>query len=177
LQTQGKQVTSENVINIHLGKTGKRYTILELHKYYNEEHIKKLIGTDYAFGRYCRYKTSLDHVISFMKYKYKICDIPIEELSFSFITDYEFYLKTVNKCCHNTSVKYIKNLNAIMNFAVLQEWIKNNPFARYRAKLHKVDKEYLTEDELTNIENKLFDNVRLNEVRDAFIFCCYTGLS
>jgi hypothetical protein len=34
LQSQGKPITSEIVSNIHLGKTGKKYTLLQLHEYW-----------------------------------------------------------------------------------------------------------------------------------------------
>lgn len=48
---------------------------------------------------------------------------------------------------------------------------------RYKGKLERIDKEFLTEQELNEIETKKFDNERLNEVRDVFVFCCYTGLA
>lgn len=59
----------------------------------------------------------------------------------------------------------------------MQEWLENNPLNRYKAKLNRVDKEYLTEIELKKIESKKIPNPRIDEVRDVFIFCCYTGLS
>ncbi|UEG49361.1 site-specific integrase [Ferruginibacter lapsinanis] len=176
-QSQGKLITPEIVVNTHLGKSGKLYTLIQLHEYYNEQHVKKLIGKDYAIGTYERYKTSLDHLKRFLTYKYKIDDLFPHDLNYSFATDYEFYLKTTRSCSHNTSLKYIKNLKAVINFAVRQEWIKNNPIERYRGKLERIDKEFLTEKELNVIENKILPNERLNEVRDVFIFCCYTGLS
>ena len=40
-----------------------------------------------------------------------------------------------------------------------------------------IEKEFLTETELNAIERKVFNNDRLNEVRDVFVFCCYTGLA
>lgn len=90
---------------------------------------------------------------------------------------YEFYLKTIRHCAHNTSLKYVKNLKAVINFAGRQEWIVNNPLNRYKGNLLRVDKDFLTEKELHSIENKIFFNERINEVRDVFVFCCYTGLA
>ncbi|MFZ6025793.1 MAG: phage integrase SAM-like domain-containing protein [Bacteroidota bacterium] len=105
LQAKGKLITAKIVINIHLGKSEKNYTLIELLDYFNEQHVKKLIGKDYALGTYNRYKTSLEHIKDFLTYKYKIDDLLLSELSFSFATDYEFYLKTVKQCCHNTTLK------------------------------------------------------------------------
>jgi len=115
LQSNGRLVTSEVVVNIHLGKSEKKYTLLEIHEYYNEQHVKKLIGKDYAVGTYTRYKTSLDHIVRFLNYKYRTKDLVLHDLTYSFATEYEFYLKTVRNCAHNTSLKYIKNLKAVIN--------------------------------------------------------------
>lgn len=177
LQSKGKLITAKNVINIHLGKSEKNYTLIELLEYFNEKHVKKLIGKDYAVGTYNRYKTSQEHIKHFIQYKYKVNDLLLSELSYSFATDYEFYLKTVQECSHNTAVKYIKNLKAVLNFALSQEWIENNPLNRYKAKLDRIEKEYLNESELKIIESKEISNSRIDEVRDIFVFCCYTGLS
>lgn len=59
---------------------------MQIHEYHNEQYIKKLIGKDYAIGTYKRYKTSLDHIVRFLNYKYKINDLPIQELTYSFDT-------------------------------------------------------------------------------------------
>lgn len=177
LLSEGKLITAENVINIHLGKIEKKYTLIELHDYHNEQHVKKLIGKDYALGTYERYKTSLDHIKEFLVYKYKVNDMLLTDMNFSFTHDYEFFLKTVRKCAHNTTIKYIKNLKTVIYFAIKRGWLLNNPLDRYKGKLERVDKEFLTEKELNTIETKEFDNERLNEVRDVFVFCCYTGLA
>ena len=101
----------------------------------------------------------------------------LNDINYLFANDYEFYLKTIRDCSHNTSLKYIKNLKTVIYFALKRGWLSNNPLERYQAKLEKIDKEFLTEKELNSIETKQFDNERLNEVRDVFVFCCYTGLA
>ena len=177
LLSAGITISAENIVNKYLGKAQKKYSLIEIHELYNESHVKLLIGKDYAKGTYERYKTSLEHVKNFISYKYRISDMSMQELNLSFANDYEIYLKTVKNCAHNTAIKYIKNLKAVINYSVRNEFIKNNPLDRYRPKLDRIDKEFLTEHELSKIENKNFENDRLNEVRDVFILCCYTGLS
>jgi len=177
LQSQGKPITAELVVNTHLGKSVTHYSLIQIHEYHNEHHVKKLIGKDYAEGTYARYKTSLDHVTRFLNHKYKTSDIFLKDLDRAFAAAYEFYLKTVRNCSTNTSSKYIKNLKTVINFAVNRGYIPNNPIQYYKAKLQRIEKEYLTEKELRAIESKKIDNERLDEARDVFIFCCYTGLS
>lgn len=47
----------------------------------------------------------------------------------------------------------------------------------YKIKLKKVDRGYLTEEELTKIMIKKFPTKRLEQVRDVFLFSCFTGLA
>jgi site-specific recombinase XerD len=177
LQSQNKPITAELVVNTHLGKSVTHYSLIQLHEYHNEHHVKKLIGKDYAEGTYTRYKTSLDHITRFVNHKYKTSDIFIHDLNNAFAAAYEFYLKTVRNCSTNTTSKYIKNLKTVLNFAVSRGYISNNPIQNYKAKLQRIEKEFLTEKEIQTIESKKIDNERLDEARDVFIFCCYTGLS
>lgn len=177
LQSQGKTISAELVVNTHLGKNVTQYSLIQIHEYHNEHHVKKLVGKDYAEGTYARYKTSLDHVTRFLNYKYKTSDILLHDLDNSFAAAYEFYLKTVRNCSTNTTSKYIKNLKTVINFAVSRGYIPNNPIQSYKAKLQRIEKEFLTEKEIQSIALKTFDNNRLDEARDVFIFCCYTGLS
>ncbi|MFN8289533.1 MAG: site-specific integrase [Chitinophagaceae bacterium] len=177
LQSQGKPITAELVVNTHLGKNVTHYSLIQIHEYHNDHHVKKLIGKDYAEGTYARYKTSLDHVTRFLNHKYKTSDIFLHDLDNSFAAAYEFYLKTQRNCSTNTTSKYIKNLKTVINFAVSRGYIPNNPIQSYKAKLQRIEKEFLTEKEIQTIAAKKFDNDRLDEARDVFIFCCYTGLS
>jgi len=68
--------------------------------------IKELVGKEYAPGTLERYITSLKHIMEFMQWKYKISDIDITKIDHAFITDYEFWLRSVRNCADNTAVKY-----------------------------------------------------------------------
>ena len=52
-----------------------------------------------------------------------------------------------------------------------------DPFASYKIRLEKVDRGYLTEDEIKIILKKKMVSERLEHVRDLFIFACFTGLA
>lgn len=57
------------------------------------------------------------------------------------------------------------------------EWLDKDPFAKYQQKFEKVERGFLTKEELALIEKRNFKIVRLAWVRDLFVFSCYTGLS
>ena len=43
-----------------------------------------------------------------MKWKYNVDDMNIKDMNYEFITDYEFWLKSVCKCDHNTISSFLK---------------------------------------------------------------------
>ncbi|MBL0101736.1 MAG: tyrosine-type recombinase/integrase [Saprospiraceae bacterium] len=102
-------------------------------------------------------------------------DLSIHQLKYNFIIEYDFYLKTEVKLHQNTIVKYIQYLNRVMDFAVNHEWADKNIFQNYKVSIKEAKREYLTQDELNRIMEKEIKLPRLAEVRDCFVFCCYTG--
>uniref|UniRef100_UPI00054B85E6 phage integrase SAM-like domain-containing protein n=1 Tax=Flavobacterium psychrophilum TaxID=96345 RepID=UPI00054B85E6 len=128
------------------------------------------VGKEYAPGTLERYKTSLKHTIEFLEWKYKASDIEITKIDHAFVTDYEFFLRSVRNCANNTAVKYIKNFNKIIKICIANHWIERNPFANYKSKVKEVERVYLSEDEIQNIINKEFKTERLYQVRDIFLF-------
>ena len=139
--------------------------------------IKELVGKEYAPGTLERYKTSLSHTVEFLQWKYKISDIEITKIDHAFITDYEFWLRSVRNCANNTAVKYIKNFSKIIKICLANNWIERNPFANYKSKVKEVERVYLSEVEIQNIIEKDFKTERLSLVRDIFLFSCFTGLA
>jgi len=64
-----------------------------------------------------------------------------------------------------------------MNMAVKNDWMDKDPFKAYQVKLKDTKRVFLTREELQALEVKQIDINRLDQVRDVFVFCCYTGLS
>ena len=132
---------------------------------------------DYAPGTLKRYKTSLEHTRESIKWKYKTADLQIRKLGYDFIADYEFWLKTIRRCNHNTTMKYLANCKKIVLIAFKKGWIVRDPFSAFKMSKHEVDRQALSASELASITDKVFGQGRLDQVRDIFLFCCYTGLA
>ncbi|WP_298152164.1 site-specific integrase [Flavobacterium sp.] len=139
--------------------------------------IKELIGKEYTAGTLERYATSLKHTIEFLEWKFKISDIDIKQINHAFITDYEFYLRSVRNCSNNTAVKYIKNFHKIIKICLANDWLDKSPFSNYKSKIKEVERTFLSEEELQSVLGKEFKTDRLALVRDIFIFSCFTGLA
>lgn len=74
-------------------------------------------------------------------------------------------------------MKYLKNLKAIVNLALKNDWLDKDPFRQFTCKIQPVERDFLKEEEVLKIKNKKITIERLGIIRDAFILACYTGLS
>lgn len=171
-----KLITVETVKNAYLGITEKSKTIVEVFEYHNAQ-MKSLIDKDFASGTYDRYCTSLRHTIEFLQYKYKVSDYAIKDINHEFITEYEYFLKSIRKCSHNTAIKYLTNFKKIVRICFGNGWIDKDPFYNYQFNLIEVEREILMAHEIQAIADKEFCTTRLSQVRDIFLFCCFTGLA
>jgi hypothetical protein len=171
-------VSCENIKDILLGRKAdtKKYMLLELFKYHNDQ-VKSLIGKEYAVGTHTIFETTYKHTAAFLSSRYKLDDIDITKLKFEFIEEFEYWLKTVPKCDHNTSIKYMSNVRKIVNRCVRNGWLEKDPFLGFKMTKREVEKIALTELEIAIINAKQFLTQRLTLVRDIFIFSCYTGLA
>ncbi len=173
---EGTYLSSEAIKDILLGRTAKQKTLLEVFEYHNKM-LKEKVGIDHAKATYTRYETTLGHIKDFILKYYKRSDIPLAQLNYKFVTDLEHYFITSRNCNQNTTYKYIKNLKRVIHIALMNEWLSKDPFMNFTIKIKPVDRDFLTPEELKAIEDKKFLMPRLDQVRDIFVFCCYTGLA
>ncbi len=160
------------------GKVQSGRTLGSLIEYHNSEQESKL-----AHGTMKNYYTTQNYIKSFLKEKYRRTDMPILELNYSFISDFEHYLRNYKPKDHhrplnnNGIMKHIERLRKMVNMAVTMDWLVKDPFAKYRKHFDKVERESLTKQELDKLEKKRFRVERLQQVLDMFLFSCYTGLA
>ena len=173
---RNEALTIENFKSKILGTEERQRMLVPIFQDHNNK-IKELVGKEYAPGTLERYTTSLKHTIEFMQWKYNVSDIDITKIDHAFITDYEFWLRSVRNCANNTAVKYIKNFNKIIKICLANDWLDKNPFANYKSKVKEVERVYLNEAEIQTIIEKEFKTERLSLVRDIFLFSCFTGLA
>lgn len=170
----GKFITADTLKNNYLGLEEKEHSLIETYEYHNKR-MEERIGIDVVKSTLTKYKTVLHKLKIFVRKRYKRSDIFLRELNHQFVVEFENYLKVNDGVSHNTTMKYIRDLKKVMNMAVTNDWIVKNPFANFKCSYKKVIREILTEQELTKLAEKEFSISRLEEVRDVFLFCCYTG--
>lgn len=176
VESRDSFVTAEKVRNAFLGYEVRQQALLELFKQHNED-ASKLNGISKAPATLVKYDRTYRRLEEFMKAKYKVSDIALREIDHKFVIDFEFYLRTVSRCNENTTGKFMQIFRKIVLIAKNNGWITIDPFANYHIHMKAVDRGYLTEQELERILEKDFDSRRLEQVRNVFIFSCFTGLS
>jgi len=172
----GEEVTAKSLADDFLGKGRKVRKLTEVFESHNKE-MAELVGIEFAPMTLLRYQTALRHLKQYLREKYKIQDIDIRKIDHQFINDYEFFLRTTRKCNNNSAVKYIKNLKKVIKRCLANGWLMRDPFANFKAKIKLTERPCLSKEQVSSLENKEFNNERLNRVRDIFLFSCYTGLA
>lgn len=175
MKSLGNEFTPEDLRRNLTGKNeAKTKRLLEVCDIFNS-NAEKLIGIEIGKITWGRYKAFRNRIADFLKLKYSMDDIYLSHLKYSFMVEYEFYIKTEVKIQQNTMAKYLKYVNRVIEFATNNEWMDRNIFQNYKCPVKEAKREYLTQAELDRIMEKEFKIDRLIEVRDIFVFCCYTG--
>lgn len=169
-------VTAEMVRNAYMGITQREESLLKLYEQHLED-TKKLIGLSKANPTYQKYERMYRRVVEFMKKKYNITDIPLREIKFQFIVDLEFFLRTEYGYSQNTTYKCMKFFKQVINKAIRAGLITVDPFNGYKISVQRVDRGFLSEDDLKKMMEKEFASKRLEQVRDIFVFACFSGLA
>ena len=99
-----------------------------------------------------------------------------DDLTYSFLKDFELCL-TNKGTAINTIAKHLRNLRTLINEAISAGYLSSdaNPFHNYNIKHERVPHRFLNPEELQKMEGVKVSG-KLAHVRDAFLFCCYTGL-
>ncbi len=169
-------VTPEKIKGEFLGLDESGETILKLFDKHNED-VASMVGISKSAATLQKYNVTRKHVANFIKKKYRVSDMAVKSINDMFLRDFEVYLLTQERVSHNTMAKFMQFFKRIIILARNNGLIVHDPFANYKIQLKKVDRGYLTEQEMNKIIQKKFLTKRLEQVRDIFIFSCFTGLA
>ena len=99
-----------------------------------------------------------------------------EDLTYSFLKDFEAWL-LARGAAVNTVAKHLQNVRTLVNEAISAGYMSADadPFRSFSIKHERVPHRFLNPEELKKMENVQVTG-KYAHVRDAFLFCCYTGL-
>lgn len=176
LVEEGNPFTAVDIKNVYQGKDREVKMLLEIFDEHNQQ-MKKLVDKEFAIGTWKRYFTTRNHIAEFIQHEYRREDLPVRAIDLKFITRFDYFMKSIKNCNHNSALKYINNFKKIVRLSVANGWIDSDPFYNFKAKFKWVDREFLSSEELQRLVDLEINWPRIAMVRDMFVFCCYTGLA
>ena len=178
LKAERKLITAQAVKARYFGEDDDNRSIMDIVNYHNEDMEGKL-----KWGTQKNYFTTQRYISKFLQKTYRTSDKYLQELDYDFIIKFEKYLRNYIPEDHqkpmgnNTVMKHIERFRKLINLSHKLGWIERDPFINFRSKFIKKERGFLSLDELLEIENKQLNIARLRQVRDLFVFSCYTSLS
>ena len=127
-----------------------------------------------SIGTARRYKAVISKVSTYLNNK----DIPIIDVTVSWLKNYETYLRRQLNNQTNTIAANMKALRKIFNDADREDLllVGKNPFDRYAIITVSTEVEHFSEEDLTAIMNvQLTPGTKIEQHRDLFVFACYAG--
>lgn len=169
-------VTAESLKNAIQGIGVNQTMLLKEYELHNDE-VFRSIGITKERSTYKHYQCSYQSLKRFIKYKYDVEDIAFENLSYSFVEDFDFYLRVNVGMSSETVEKRVRNLKRIVRRAVNKEIIRRNPFTDFRTRKPEASRKWLSKEDLDKIMQTPIEHKGVNLVRNLFIFSVFTGLA
>ncbi len=168
--------TANMVKDSYLGKGVEQRTLYSTFKEHNDK-CRELIGIDYELITIRRYDSCLKYLMETVSRQYGKDEILLSEVNGELVRNFEHFLKAERGCAQNTVIRYMKCFKKIVNLAIANEWMHRNPFAGIKFQEQVVNKDFLTQEEVTKLIQTDFGIEKLNVVRDIFAFQIFTGLA
>ena len=176
LMLEHKKLTIVSFKAKWLGNSDSNKFLLEVFDEHNRQMAKLIEKEEYAQGTLTHFETTFKHTRTFVKLKFRLTDIQINNVDYAFLSDFEFYLKS-EVCAHNTTIKYLGDLKKTVLICVKRNWLEKDPFVGYDMSRRDVEREFLVDHELQMLSDKKFQSERLMLLKDIFLLSRFTGLA
>ncbi|WP_339655430.1 site-specific integrase [uncultured Maribacter sp.] len=169
-------ISANRIRDEYIGANKNRKFILEMFEEHNLK-MERLVGKDFSFRTLQRYRTTKKHLVNYIKSGYGVKDYPLKKIDVKYVNGFIYFLKAEQNLSHNSALKYVAYFKKIIRVAYANGWLDKDPFYNFKLRPNTIDKEFLSNDEIVKLIQADFSILRLEQVRDVFIFSCYTGLA
>ncbi|GAA4906361.1 site-specific integrase [Mucilaginibacter defluvii] len=191
LQLQYDLVTPEMVKRAYKGKPPVeteqvkleakqcKVTLIEEVDQFNAKFLQQVNKGTRSFETYKHWVSTKNKLVAFLKYKYGKENILISQVTTTFADDFYFFMtvadeKTIGEAA---AKKHVKNTKQIIKESVKKQLLSQHPFSDFRCGGDETDIPPLEWEQVLKIYHKNLPVQRLSEVRDVFIFQCFTGFA
>ena len=141
------------------------------------KNVEATLGKDYSYGTLKHYRTTKKRVEEFIKTKEGRKDLPLSSINYNFLKSFDVYLKKTYHMSTNTALEYHKQMKKVLNVAIAMNHLTKNPYDSFKFVKAESNRDFLTLQEVKELQNKRITILRMDLIRDVFVFACYTGLS
>ena len=126
-----------------------------------------------------QWKATRKKIVEFLQFEYSTEDIAVSEIEYSFATKFYKYLTVDRETVLQEAAakKQIKNTKQLLTLAESNNLMDKNPIQKFRCGGDETDVPPLEFFQVRTLWDKEISIQRLREVRDAFIFQCFTGFA
>ncbi len=152
------------------------------YKFIYQKHFD-IYGEDIAPGTWKNYRSTNLRFLEFLKHEFRAADLEIERINRQLIIEFIAWLKKRNPdkgqrvCTHTTAQKHTERIVRLLSFAVEMQYLPFQPIVGLKKKHVPKTRVCLDQFEIDALENFQFAHKFQEEIRDPFLFSCYTGLS
>ena len=175
LMSKDVNVSIDTVLDVFRnGEQERTMTFLQLFEIHNGNVGKRVKQKLIIANTLSKYEVTRDYVARYIKTEINKDDVLVKDITPSFVENlFVFLLKFMS---HNTAIQKMKQVKRVLRFGCDEGYIKVSPF-KITLKKEKKEVQPLTIKEVNIIRNKAITVERLAQIRDLFIFECYTGLA
>jgi integrase/recombinase XerD len=173
LENDDRAITAQIIRDIISNKSQYNSFLLE---YFLNFVIQKENDIELSKETGALYRQTYNKLIEFVNCKFKIEDVHIKQLDYSFIKELDYYL-IQSGLVRNTVNKHHSRLRTIALQAVKEGHLKANPYQDFQLRKADVERVALSKEEIAKLVNlDLEEFTALEKIRDKFLFSIYTGL-
>ena len=152
-----------------MGIGQEKKTLLQVIDFHNAKYKEKVDKEKRADSTLKKWHTTKDKLQAFMKAVFKLPDIPLEKVEYSFAEDFFDFLILTQGMQDNTAMKYLKNTKQILKLATQRKWLPVTLLQDYVCSYVNPERDILSIDELSALYYKEIKISRLAEARDAYV--------
>ena len=141
------------------------------------EEKRQAVGILITSSTYQKYGQVYRLLKKFLSEKYELSDIPFEQVDYSFIEAYDYYMKVNLQYVPKTVMFFMKPMRTIVKRALNKGLLLQNPFFNYRPERPISKRRWLSMDEIEQLLQVRMKKDSANFVRDMFLFSTFTGIA
>ncbi|KAA6319104.1 Tyrosine recombinase XerC, partial [termite gut metagenome] len=170
------KVTAIEVKNAFQGIASTQKTLLVLFQEMMQEFHAR-IGIDRAPATYLKYEKVYKHLTRFIQTKYRVQDMPLNQLDLPFIESFDFHLRVERKMKDESVMSIVVLVLKAVRLALHRNLITYPLFFGYKLKKPEFQIRSLAKEEFERLVSTPLETQSLCFIRDLFVFASFTGIS